>query len=98
MTQKIKEGPLEEKWRSHTGTGITANKESDALALRESMGGSKEFAIVKLYGGCWTTSPMEVLEELKSSNLEEAKKRFADLAKELGFKIQPERSMSLLFS
>ena len=58
---KIKVGSLEKKWESYTGTGITAKKGSNALALRESIGGG-EFAIVKLYGGCWTTSPMKVLE------------------------------------
>jgi hypothetical protein len=90
--RRIKEGPPEEKWNSFRGTGITAKKGKDALALRESIGRG-EFAIVKLFGGCWTSSPMKVIEEIKTSNLDEAKKHFDTAAKRLGFKAQAVRTL-----
>jgi len=96
-SRKIKEGPLEKKWEFYTGTGITANKGKNALVLRENIGGGK-FAIVKLYGGCWTTSPTKVLEEIKTSVPQEARERFNALAKKLGFKMQPIRTAAILFS
>ena len=88
--RKYKEGPLEREWRSYSGTGITASKGRNNLALREAIGGGK-FGIVKLYGSLWTTSTIKVLEEIRTSSLEEAKKRFNDLVKELGFKMQAVR-------
>lgn len=91
-----REGPLEKKWRPHSGTGITANKGKNSIALREAVGGG-EFAIVKLYGGCSTGSRLEVIEEIQTSNLEVAKKRFNAIAKKLGFKVQPIRTVGVLF-
>ena len=82
--RKVKEGPLEKRWQSYSGTGITATKGEDALALRKALGGGGEFAIVKLYGGCWTNSPMKVLEVIQTSNLKNATKRFNVLSKRLG--------------
>ncbi len=95
--QGRKEGKLEEKWHSYIGTGITANKGKDAIVLREALGGG-EFAIVRLYGGCWTNSPMKVLEEIKTSNVGDARQRFNAVAKKLGFRTQPLRTLALLFS
>ncbi len=94
--KKHKERSLEEKWSSYAGTGITAKKGKNAIALREAVGGG-EFAIVKLIGGCWSDSTMEVLEEVKTSSLEIARERFNTLVQQLGFKTQPIRTPGLLF-
>ena len=94
--REIKEEDIEKKWHSYTGTGITASKGKNALALRGSIDGRK-FAIVKLLGGCWTNSPMKVIEEINTSNLNKAKKRFDAMAKKLGFKEQEMRTVALLF-
>lgn len=92
-----KEGRLEKKWSSYTGTGINANKGKDALVLREAVGGG-EYAVVKLLGGCWTNSPMKVIEEITTSELSVAKARFDEIAQDLGFKGQPVRGIGLLFA
>ena len=89
-----REGPLEKKWRSYTGTGIAAQKGKNALALREAIGGG-EFAIVKLYGGLWTSSPVKVLEVLKTGSLKKAVFRFRAVVKKLDFKMQPLRQATL---
>lgn len=94
---RIKKGPLEEKWDSYRGTGINANKGKDALVLREGIGGG-EYAVVKLIGGCWTNSPMKVIEEIKTTKLDAAKSRFDEIAKKLGFKEKPVRGIGLLFA
>jgi hypothetical protein len=94
---RIKKGPLEKKWDSYTGTGINASKGKDALVLREGIGGG-EYAVVKLFGGCWTNSPMKVIEEIKTTNYNDAKSRFDEIAKKLGFKEKPVRGIGLLFA
>lgn len=94
---RIKEGPLEKKWDSYIGTGINASKGKDALVLREGIGGG-EYAVVKLFGGCWTNSPMKVIEEIKTTKLDAAKLRFDEIAKKLGFKEKSVRGISLLFA
>jgi len=94
--KKHKEGPLEKKWGFYTGTGINAKKGKDALVLREKLSGG-EFAIVQMFGGCWTSSPMKVIEEIKTSNLQRAHTRFNEVAAELGFKSKPIRTIVEFF-
>lgn len=95
VARKYKETELDKKWDSYTGTGITAEKDKDALALREQIGGGK-FAVVKLHGGCWTSSLVQVLEEIDTSNISEAKERFNAVAQKLGFAPKPVRTPGLL--
>lgn len=94
---RIKEGRLEEKWHSYRGTGINAAKGRDALVLREGVGGN-EFAVIKLFGGCWSNSPMKVIEEVKTKKLATAKSRFDAIAKRLGFKEKPVRGIGMLLA
>lgn len=96
MAKKRPDQALVDKWQSYTGTGITANKGENSLALRQAIGG-EEFAIVKLHGGCWTTSRLEVLEEIKTDNREVAEKRFQEVSEKLGFERQPVRTFMELF-
>ena len=74
-----------------------ARKGKNALVLREGIGDGK-FAIVKMFGGCWTDSPIKVIEEIKTSKLHEAKARFDKVAKKLGFEEQAVRGIGLLFA
>lgn len=96
MAYIYKETERDKEWHSYTGTGITAENGNDALALREEVGGGK-FAVVKLHGGCWTTSPVEVLEEINTSDLAEATECFNAYAQKLGFAPKPVRGAEKLF-
>lgn len=96
MKKKLKEGKLEKKWNFYIGTGINAQKGKDTIVLRKSPRGG-EFAIVQLFGGCWTSSPMKVLEEIKTSDIKIAETQFNKVAKKLGFKKQPIRTISEFF-
>lgn len=83
---------LEEKWGFYEGAGIVAKRGKNSLALRKKIGGG-EFAIVKLFGGFWTNSPIKVLEEIKTGSLKKASRRFEDVAKKLSFRLQPLREL-----
>lgn len=93
---KKKEDSLVDKWQSYTGTGVTSNKKKNSLALREAIGGG-QFAIVKLYGGCFMNSRMEVVEEIDTAERAVAEKRFRKVSEELGYELQPLRDAILLF-
>ncbi len=83
---------LEEKWSSYRGTGVNASKDGDSLVLREGAVGG-EFAVVKLINGGGTVSKMQVLEEIPTTSEFVAKQRFVKLVQELGFVLQPTKTI-----
>lgn len=83
-----REGAREDRWRSYRGTGIVSCKDKAALVLRERLGGGK-FAIIALRDGPNTNSPMKVLREVNSSDVNVAIKRFNAVAKQHGFPTEP---------
>ncbi|MEK6839365.1 MAG: hypothetical protein AABX72_00320 [Nanoarchaeota archaeon] len=92
---QYKETKRDKEWHSYTGTGITAEKGNDAIALREAVGGGK-FAVVKLHGGCWTNSAVEVLEEIDTSDVRKASVRFDVIVQQQGFATKPVRGIGIL--
>lgn len=82
---------LERRWQSYTGTGINAKKGNDAIVLREKLGGG-QFAVIKLFGGCWSNSPMRVLREINTSSFKEAESCFNETVKRLGYNKKPVRT------
>lgn len=78
-----KQGPLEQKWGSHSSTGIYAKKEKEALVLWQNL--DKEFAIIRLYAGIRSIAPLEVIKEIKTPSIKKAQKEFNSVAKILGF-------------
>ncbi len=96
MQTDLKPRSLEEEWESYTGTGITAKRDDDAIALRQAIDGRK-YAIVKLIGGCWSDSPMTVVEEINTNNPKVAQQRFTEVAAQLGFEQQPLRGIEQFF-
>lgn len=82
-----KQGPLEQKWGSHSTTGIYAEKGSETLALWQGL--DEEFAIVRLYAGIHSVAPIEVVKEIKTSSLKKATKEFNKVAQVLGFTPHP---------
>lgn len=95
MSTTEKKETLEEKWSSYLGLGINAAKGEDSLVLREACGGG-QFAIVELKGGCWTNSPMKVIEEIDDVEESQAEARFNEVAEQLGYKKQPVRGIEQL--
>lgn len=91
---EYKETKLDKEWRCYVGTGINAEKGNDALVLREACGGGK-FAVVKLHGGCSTSSAVQVLEEIDTADLVTAASAFAAQAMKLGFAPKPIRHIGL---
>lgn len=82
-----KQGPLEQKWGSHSTTGIHAEKDNEALVLWQGL--DEEFAVVRLFAGRHSIAPSEVIKEIKTSSIKKATKEFNKVAQVLGFTLHP---------
>lgn len=82
--QERKKFYQKEKWLSYVRTGLMAKNGVSLLALRQKIGGG-QFAVVLLANDGYL---QDVIEEIDTSDLNEASIRFREITIQSGFQIQ----------